>query len=99
MIFDTMFHHIATLYKCMSRDSFIHTVIDWIILGCYTGFQKLEWCFDRPNTFNTVDNPNWGDRPTLLPAIAGDVSFDTEMGRQVHDLKATGDSAIAFTLL
>ena len=58
MISNCMFHHIAPLYKHVSRDSFIHAVINWIILGCYTGFRKSEWCSDPPDTFDTVDNPN-----------------------------------------
>ena len=34
MISDSMFHYIATLYKCASDDSFAHAVVDWITLGC-----------------------------------------------------------------
>jgi hypothetical protein len=99
MISDSMFHHIATLYKHMSVDSFIHTVTDWIILRCYTGFCKSEWCSDHQDTFDTIDDPNWGDRPTSLPVNAGNFSFATKTGRQVHDIKATHNNTIAFTLL
>ena len=48
MISDSMFHHIATLYKHTSQDLFIHAVIDWIILGCYT-------CSHHHDTFDTID--------------------------------------------
>ena len=38
MVSDSMFHYLARLYRCPSPDSFVHAVINWIILGCYTGF-------------------------------------------------------------
>ena len=38
MISNSMFHYIATLYKRAFENSFIHAVVDWITLGCYTGF-------------------------------------------------------------
>jgi hypothetical protein len=52
MISDSMFHYMATLYKRASDDSFVHAVVDWITLGCYTGFRKLEWCSDHPVFFD-----------------------------------------------
>ena len=70
-----MFHYIATLYKRASKDSFVHAVVNWIALGSYTGFQKLEWCLDRHNTFTTIDKPNWGNCPKALPVITGDFGF------------------------
>jgi hypothetical protein len=50
-------------------------------------------------TFDTINDPNWGDQPTLLPVIVGDSSFTTKTGRQVYDLKATCDHTFAFTSL
>ena len=38
MISDSMFYYIVALSKCASDDSFIHAVVNWITLGCYTGF-------------------------------------------------------------
>ena len=61
MISKSMFNHKATLYKCAFRDSFIHEVIDWVILGSCTGFQKFEWCTNHPDTFDTITDLNWGD--------------------------------------
>jgi hypothetical protein len=80
MIYDSMFHYIATLHKRTSDDSFVHAVVDWITLGCYTGFRKLEWCFDHHVFFATIDNPHWGKRPTALPVIASNFAFTTESG-------------------
>jgi hypothetical protein len=42
MLSDSMFHYLARLYKRASADSFIHAIINWIVLGCYTDFCKLE---------------------------------------------------------
>jgi len=36
----SLLHYIARLYKHTSEDSFVYTVINWIILGCYMGFCK-----------------------------------------------------------
>ena len=99
MISDSMFHHIACLYIGASADSFVHDVIDWIILGCYTGFCKSEWCSDHHKTFNTIDDPNWGNCPMALPIIADDFGFSTEKGQHIHDLASTLDNTIAVTSL
>ena len=61
MISNSIFNHIATLYKCTSQDLFVHAVIDWVILGCCTIFKKLEWCTNHPATFDTINDLNWGD--------------------------------------
>ena len=58
MISNSIFNHIATLYKCTSQDLFVHAVIDWVILGSCTGFQKLECCSNHPDTFDTINNTN-----------------------------------------
>jgi hypothetical protein len=75
-----MFHYIATLSKRASNDSFAHAVIDWITLGCVTGFQKFEWCSDHHDSFAPIDDPNWGHRPTTLAIIASDFGFTTKSG-------------------
>ena len=80
MISNSMFHHIATLHKCATNDSFVHSVVVWIALGCYTGFWKSEWCSDHPVFFATIDDPQWGNRPKALPVIASDFAFTTESG-------------------
>jgi hypothetical protein len=40
MISDSMFHHIAALSQRPSGNSFVQAVVNWITLGCYTGFRK-----------------------------------------------------------
>ena len=35
MISIGMFHFIAQLVKCLSHDSFVHTITNWIILGAH----------------------------------------------------------------
>jgi hypothetical protein len=42
MISNSMFHYITALSKRAPNDSFIHAVVDWITLGCYTGFRELK---------------------------------------------------------
>ena len=38
MISDSMFHYIAKLALRSAKDSLIRAMVDWIVLGCYTGF-------------------------------------------------------------
>ena len=70
MIINSMLHHIEMLYKHTPKDAFIHSVMYWIILGCYTDFSKSEWCSDHHETFDTAGDLTWGDHPMSLPVIA-----------------------------
>jgi ABC-type transport system substrate-binding protein len=99
MITDSMFHYIAKLASRSAKDSLTRAMVDWIVLGCYTGFRKSEWCSDHHDSFDTVDDPNWGDRPTSLPVITNDFSFATESGRRIPDLASSPDRSITFTTL
>jgi len=99
MISNSMFHYITVLSKRASDNSFAHAVVDWITLQCYTGFQKSEWCLDHHDSFATIDDPNWGHRPTALPVITSDFKFNTESGRRVHDPASLPNHNIVFTLL
>ena len=58
MISDSMLHYIAALSQQASKDSFVQAVVNWITLGCYTGFQKSEWCSDHHDSFATIDDAN-----------------------------------------
>ena len=99
MISNTMFHYIARLPSCTSKDFLVRAITDWIALGCYTGFRKSEWCSDNHNLYTTIDNLNWGDRPTVLPIIAEDFSFTSATGRHVHNINATPGDDITFMSL
>jgi hypothetical protein len=99
MISDSMFHYIANLASRTSEDSLVCAVTDWIVLGCYTGFRKSELCCDNHDLFATIDEPNWGDRPNVLPVIAEDFSFASATGRRIHDVHAMPDDGITFTTL
>jgi hypothetical protein len=99
MISDSMFHYIANLTSCASADLLVRAITDWIALGCYTGFRKSEWCSDNHDRYATINDPNWGNRPTALPIIAEDFSFGMATGRRVHDTDMTPNNAITFATL
>ncbi len=99
MISDSMFHYITSLASRASEDSLVHTITNWIALGCYTGFRKSEWCSDYHDSFATIDNPNWGDQPAALPVIASNFTFTTKSRRCVKDLVTSTDNTIVFVLL
>ena len=67
MISDSMFHYIANLASCASEDSLVCAVTDWIALGCYTGFQKSEWCSDNHELYATIDDPTGATDPMRCP--------------------------------
>jgi hypothetical protein len=99
MISDSMFHYIAKLATHASKNSLVCEITDWIALGCYTSFRKSEWCSDNHNSFATINDPNWGDRPDALPIITEDFSFASVSVRCVHDVHTTPDDDITFTTL
>jgi hypothetical protein len=99
MISDSMFHYIANLVSRTSDDSLVRAVTDWIVLGCYTGFQKSEWCSDNHDLYTTIDDPNCGDRPNAMPIITEDFSFASATGRRIHDIHVTPNGDITFTTL
>jgi hypothetical protein len=99
MISDSMFHYIAKLASRAFEDSLVRAVTYWIVLGCYTGFRKSEWCSDNHDTYATINDPNWGDRPNALPTIVEDFSFATATGRRIHDVNTTPNDIVTFTTL
>jgi len=99
MISDSMFGYIARLTSRASEDSLVKAIGDWIALGCYTGFRKSEWCSDHHDSFVTIEDPNWGDRPSTLSVITDDFSFSTVTGRRIHDISTVDDCDAVFTSL
>ena len=99
MISDSMFHYITDLAPRASVDSLVRAISDWIVLKSYTGFRKSEWCSDHHDTFATIADPNWGDRPTALPVIIKDFTFSSATGCRTHDSTVVADTNIAFTTL
>jgi S-ribosylhomocysteine lyase LuxS involved in autoinducer biosynthesis len=61
MISDSIFHYIANLASRVSGDSLVCRIVDWITLGCYTGFCKSKWCSNNHNSFATINDPKWGN--------------------------------------
>jgi hypothetical protein len=99
MISNNMFHYLANLASHASEDSLVRAVTDWISLGCYTGFQKSEWCSDNHKLYTTINDTNWGDRPNALPIIAEDFSFASVTGCCVHSVHTMPNNDITFTTL
>jgi hypothetical protein len=54
---------------------------------------------DHDNSFDIIDDSNWGDHPTSLPFITNDFGFSTTTGWGIHDLTVSLDDSIAFTML
>jgi hypothetical protein len=96
MISDSIFHYISNLSSCASKDLLVHSITNWIALGSYTGFHKAKWCSDHHDIFATINNPNWGDRPTALPMV---FSFFSTTSHHIDDVTATSNDNITFMSL
>jgi hypothetical protein len=53
MIHDSMMHWLVNLAKSAGSDSHIQAMVDWFILGRYTGFRKSEWCQSTQSKYAT----------------------------------------------
>ena len=99
MISDSMFHYIACLPRHISHDSLIRTITNWIILICYKGFCKSEWCSDHHTAFETINDPQWGDWAMPLSIISDDFAFTTESGLCQTDIHSAHDEDNIFTMI
>ena len=72
MISDSMMTWLLSSSKESSLDSATSAIIDWIILGRYTGYRKSEWCQSSQTSFETVDE--WPGKPPRA-MMFGDFTF------------------------
>ena len=86
MIHDTTFDHMLTLYKIYHQkdaDCLVVCLCEWLFLGRYTGFRREEWCNEKGDEYNRIDDPAWSDRPDARSAILEDFTFFDNNGTRV----------------
>merc|ERR1712127_297465 len=62
MITDGMMQWLITQASYAGLDSSTQSIVDWILLGRYTGFRASEWCQKTLNTYARID---WLGQPSL----------------------------------
>ena len=63
MITDGMMHWLVKTSQTLSEDCELTAILDWVILGRYTGFRKSEWCQSSLSKFAVIED--WPGRPPL----------------------------------
>ena len=72
MITDSMMWWLHKKARTSAKDSDTSAMVDWFILGRYTGFRKSEWCQSRQTVFERVTH--WPEQPALA-TIESDFEF------------------------
>jgi len=80
MISDSMMTWLLFSSKKSSLDSAVSAMVDWIILGRYTGYRKSEWCQSSQTSFETVDE--WPGKPPRAMML-GDFTFLDKNERRI----------------
>lgn len=86
MIHDAMYEHLVSTYRTRLKvdpDSLVPSLIEWLLLARWVGPRRAEWCSDSPTSWETIDDPEWGDRPNARPFIFDDMVFTTSTGRKI----------------
>ena len=63
MITDGMMEWFIKQAEKAQLDSELHAIVDWIIVGRYTGFRSSEWCQETQKTYARI--MGWPGEPSL----------------------------------
>ena len=86
MITDDMMVYLIKMAKQEDDTSELASIVDWIILGRYTGFRRSEFCQTRQTKFDKVEEYP-GKPPRAL--ILSDIRFLDERQRLLKDSFST----------
>ena len=87
MITDSMMWHLHKTASTSPINSDTASMLDWIILGRYTGFRKSEWCQSSQTSFERI--LEWPGQPPLA-MIGADFEF-LDADERLIDLNANID--------
>lgn len=95
MITDTMMIWLRdqATRPCSAPDGELSAVVDWIILGRYTGFRKSEWCQSTLSKFDRIED--WPGQPARA-FIRSDFVFLGKNEELIADPTAVDPSEIHF---
>ena len=88
MITDSMMRWLLRETSKHGKDSSFTAIVDWLILGRYTGYRKSEWCQDTQSSYARIED--WPGRPSLA-AILSDFTFYDKNERRIRLTGAKGE--------
>jgi len=95
MIYDNMLAHMLKTCSLAHPDSLDAALLDWIILGRYTGARRSEWCQDSQTVEMTT--PNLAHEvPEPKAFIAADFEFFDSSRHLIHDVSSSSTSLVAY---
>lgn len=95
MIYDNMLAHMLKICRLAHPDSLDAALLDWIILGRYTGARRSEWAQDSQTVEMTT--PNLANEvPEPKAFIAEDFEFFDSSKRLIHDISSSSTSLAAY---
>jgi len=86
MITDDMMVYLLQLAQADNKDGSVAAIVDWIILGRYTGFRMSEWAQSTQTKYAKIDH--WPNQPPMA-MIYTDFVFLGEDQRRIHINKNT----------
>ncbi len=85
MISDSMVATMLKLSHLSAPHSLEAALLDWILLGRFTGFRRSEWCQDKPGIEMT--SPNIAqETPEPKAFLASDFTFFDSQGNRIYDM-------------
>jgi hypothetical protein len=95
MISDSMVAHMLRLCKLLPTYSLDSAILDWIILGRFTGARRSEWCQDGPAIEMT--EPNFAhETPEPRAFIFEDFEFFDSDGKRIYTVSAAHVDVVEF---
>ena len=85
MIYDEMFLDMIDRFADAPPDSAEAAILDWLLLGRYTGPRGVEWCQTTLTEYLRIDHPYWRG-PDSYAFIAADFVFLDRHKRPIRDL-------------
>ena len=80
MITGEMMQYLLVESRRRHEDSDLAAIVDWLILGRYTGFRKSEWCQSTQSKFDCIED--WPGQPPLA-FIISDFQFLDKNKRRI----------------
>lgn len=93
MITDSMMLCLHREARRQHMDSEVSAIIDWLILGRYTGFRQSEWCQTSQSTYKKIEN--WPGQPPMA-MILSDFVFLDKNERRINVNKRTRPSEVHY---
>ena len=91
MIYDDMFYDMLAETRGTHPDGREAAIMDWLILGRYTGARASEYCQSTLSKFAEIDLPRW-EGPRAYAFIAQDFTFFDDGYRPLPAITADMDS-------